>query len=86
MKYLLALVLILSSYSISVGQEVYVVNTLPVVPSPVVQTVVYQPPVYTVLVPVVVRPQPVMVQQVIYYPVYSPIAPCWWHKHRVDRY
>jgi hypothetical protein len=86
MKYLIALSLMIASFNVSFGQEVYVYPSVPVVPVPVVQTVVYQPQSYTVLVPVVVRPQPVVSQQVVYYPVVAYVSPTvyphWTHRCR----
>lgn len=69
MKYLIALFLSVATLNVSLAQELNVTYSVPQVSLPVVQTVVYQPQAYTVMVPVIVRPQPlVLQQQVIYYP------------------
>lgn len=48
----------------------------PVQPVPVLQLQVYQAPAYTVMVPVVVQPQPVVQQRVVWgYPYHTVIVP-----------
>lgn len=48
----------------------------PVHPVPVLQLQVYQAPAYTVMVPVVVQPQPVVQQRVVWgYPYHTVIVP-----------
>ncbi len=86
MKYLIALSLIIAGFNVGLGQELYVTYSVPQAPIPVVQTIVYQPQAYTVMVPVVVIPQPlVSQQQMVYYPtvVAMPqmIYPHWTRRH-----
>jgi len=74
----LFLLIATQSYGVSACDALYVNNVVHVVPQPVpvLQVMVYQAPAYTVMVPVVVQPTPVVEQRVVWgYPYQAVTVP-----------
>jgi len=75
---ILSLLVVFASINAKACETVYVTNvvTTPVQTVPYLQVMVYQAPAYTVMVPVVIQPQTVVEQRIVWgYPYQAVIVP-----------
>jgi hypothetical protein len=74
-KFIGAVILLLAS-TCSISSANNIIYAVPQSPVPVLQVMVYQAPAYTVMVPVVVQPAPVVEQRIVWgYPYQTVIVP-----------